>query len=114
MKALSVLAYFPVLLTIYLFYFGAVTLAKKKDVRKIPYYGNLSDEEKIHVDLSRLILINSTILIIASILSIIVYVINIFLSFEGLITLSFVLIGFTILFYIIFITKIPLMMSKKK
>ncbi len=110
---LSSLSYFPAFLTIYFFYFGVVTLAIKKDPRRLPYYGKLTDEEKKQIDVSRLICIDSILVLCVSSLSFCIFIINTFTTIRGLIPITITLSGLSILFCIILVSKIPLIMSKK-
>lgn len=117
MYALVVLtsfSYFPVFLTIYFFYFGIITLAIKKDPRRLPYYGKLTDEEKKQIDIPRLIRIDSIIVLCFTSLSVCIFIINTFTTIRGFTPISNALLGLIILFCIIFVSKIPLIMSKKK
>jgi hypothetical protein len=117
MYALVVLtsfSYFPAFLTIYFFYFSIVTLAIKKDPRRLPYYGKLTDEEKNQLDIPRLIRIDSIIVLCLASLSVCIFIINTFTTMRGFTPITNVLLGLIILFAIILISKIPLIMSKKK
>ena len=110
---LSSLSYFPAFLTISFFYFGVVTLAIKKDPRRLPYYGKLTDEEKKQFDIPRLIRINSILFLCLALLSVCIFIINRFTTMRGLTPITCTLFGVSILICIILLSKIPLIMSKK-
>jgi hypothetical protein len=117
MYALVVLtsfSYFPAFLTIYFFYFGIITLAIKKDPRRLPYYGKLTDEEKNQLDIPRLIRIDSILYLCLASLSVCIFIINTFTTMRGFTPITNALLGLIILLAIILISKIPLIMSKKK
>ena len=110
---LSSFSYFPAFLTIYFFYFGIITLAVKKDPRRLPYYGKLTDEEKKQIDVSRLIRIDSILVLCVSSLFVCIFIINTFDTNRGLMPITIALYGLNILFCIILVSKIPLIMAKK-
>lgn len=110
---LSSLFSLPAFLTIYFFYFGVITLAIKKDPRRLPYYGKLTDEEKKQLDGPRLIRINSILVLCLSSLYVCIFIINTFTTMRGLTPITCTLGGLSILICIILLSKIPLIMSKK-
>lgn len=108
------LSYLSAFLTLYFFYFGVITLAIKKDPRRLPYYGKLTDEEKKHLDISRLICINSILVLCLGSLSLCTFIINTFTSMRGSTPITYTLLGLSVLICMILLSKIPLIMSKKK
>ncbi len=108
----SSLSYFPVVLIICFLYYGIVTLAIKKDPRRLLYYGKLTDIEKKQIDVSKLIRINSILVVSVCSLSVCIFIINTFT--RRVLPITIALSGMHILFDIILVSKIPLKMSKKK
>lgn len=107
------LSYLSAFLTIYFFYFGIITLAIKKDPRRLPYYGKLTDEEKKHLDISRLICIHAILALCLGSLSVCIFIIHAFTTMRGLTPVTYTLLGLSLLICIISLSKIPLILSKK-
>ena len=112
---LNILFYLSLALgAIYFFYFGVITLLIRKDTRNIYYYRRLPEEEKKQIDASRLIRINSILALCLSPLAACIFIITTFNISPLFTPITITLYGLLMLIGIIYCSKIPLKLSKKK